>query len=79
MKGNNENRERGLIMGLFDAQRELSTKLEQCPTDKDKVKLLLKTLEGEGNNGTLESFGLRMFAIGYFGSLLTKHGLNDWE
>ena len=65
-------------MGLFDAQRELSEKLDKCPTDKDKIKLLLGTLETEERR-TLTSIGLWNFAYGYLESTLVRHGLNDWE
>ena len=65
---------------LWDKQQELSQKLTSLPTDKDKIKLLLRTMsENNRLDDSTESLGLIAFAIGYLGSLLVKHGLYDWE
>jgi len=64
--------------GLFKAQRELSDRLDKCGSDKERVRLLMETLEKEERR-TFTSIGIWNFAFGYLQSLLTRHGLNDWE
>ncbi len=63
----------------MDTQFTLADKLAKFTTDKERVKLLLKTLHKYGTGNDLNSLGIRSFCVGYLGSLLIQYGLNDFE
>ncbi len=48
-------------------------------SDKDKVKLLLKTINDNNGVETLEAASTISFCTGYLGALLVMHNLYDWE
>ena len=59
---------------------DLSNKLREAKTDKERIRLLLYTIDSNlAQTIDFATLGLVAYASGYLGSLLVQHGLNDWE
>jgi len=59
---------------------ELSKPLAKAPTDKAKVKLLLKAISDAALlDDSHQRIGIISYATGYLGSILVMHDLNDWK
>lgn len=63
---------------VWQEQYKLGQELGKM-SDKDSIKLLLKTISDNNGIESLESVSMISFCLGYLGSLLVMHNLYDWE
>ena len=64
---------------IRDRLHELSKELKELQTDKERIKLLLNTINNCNNNVNGIHGEMIAFSVGYMNSLLVPHGLSDFS
>ncbi len=66
------------VSTTWQQQHKLGQELGKL-SDKDKVKLLIKTINDNNGVETLKATSMIAFCTGYLGAMLVMHNLYDWE